>query len=59
MGYSHFTFQQLDQESDRLARGFRRLGVTAGTRLVLMVRPSLEFIAYDLRACSRSGPSSS
>ncbi len=43
--YSHLTFEQLDQESDRLARGIFRMGVTPGTRLVLMVRPGLEFIA--------------
>jgi acyl-CoA synthetase (AMP-forming)/AMP-acid ligase II len=43
--YSHLTFQQLDRESDRLARGLRQMGVIPGTRLVLMVRPSLEFIA--------------
>jgi acyl-CoA synthetase (AMP-forming)/AMP-acid ligase II len=45
MTYSHVTFQQLDRESDRLARGLRDLGVTAGTRIVLMVRPGIEFIA--------------
>lgn len=43
--YSHLTFRQLDQETDRLARGLRQMGVTPGTRMVLMVRPSLEFIA--------------
>lgn len=43
--YSQLTFQQLDQESDRIARGLQRWGVVPGTRLVLMVRPSLEFIA--------------
>ncbi|MES2792594.1 MAG: AMP-binding protein, partial [Planctomycetota bacterium] len=43
--YSHLTFQQLDRESDRLARGLQQMGVTPGMRLVLMVRPSLEFIA--------------
>ena len=43
--YSHLTFQQLDRESDRLARGLQQLGVAQGTRMVLMVRPSLEFIA--------------
>ena len=42
--WSQLTFQQLDRDSDRLARGLVRLGVTPGTRLVLMVRPSLEFI---------------
>jgi olefin beta-lactone synthetase len=40
--YAQWTFRQLDQESDRLARGLR---VKPGCRMVLMVRPSLEFIA--------------
>lgn len=43
--YSHLTFEQLDRESDRLARGLVRMGVTPGMRMVLMVRPGLEFIA--------------
>ncbi len=43
--YSHLTFQQLDEESDRLAQGLIDYGVQPGTRIVLMVRPSLEFIA--------------
>ncbi|MHC4880128.1 MAG: fatty acid CoA ligase family protein, partial [Planctomycetota bacterium] len=43
--YSHLTFQQLDQESDRLAQGLLDFGVQPGSRIVLMVRPSLEFIA--------------
>ncbi len=43
--YSSLTFRQLDQESDRLARGLIQLGVKPGTRMALMVRPSLEFIA--------------
>jgi olefin beta-lactone synthetase len=43
--YAQLTFAQLDQECDRLARGLREMGVRPGCRLVLMVRPSLEFIA--------------
>ena len=43
--YTHLTFEQLERESDRLARGLTRMGVKPGTRMVLMVRPSLEFIA--------------
>ncbi|MDA1164948.1 MAG: fatty acid CoA ligase family protein [Planctomycetota bacterium] len=43
--YSHLTFAQLDNESDRLAHGLSHYGVQTGHRLVLMVRPSLEFIA--------------
>jgi acyl-CoA synthetase (AMP-forming)/AMP-acid ligase II len=39
------TFQQLDEQSDRLARGLARLGVQRAMRTVLMVPPSLEFYA--------------
>lgn len=43
--YSQLTFRQLDEESDRLASGLAAMGVVPGHRLVLMVRPSIEFIA--------------
>lgn len=43
--YSHLTFEQLDRDSDRLARGLLGMGVKPGMRLVLAVAPSLEFIA--------------
>lgn len=45
VAYTHLTFAQLDEESDRLAKGLIDFGVQPGHRLVLMVRPSLEFIA--------------
>ena len=45
VAYSHLTFEQLDRESDRLARGLQAMGVTPGSRLALPVPPSLEFIA--------------
>lgn len=43
--YSHFTFQQLDRESDVIARGLELHGIGRGVRTVLMVKPSLEFFA--------------
>jgi len=43
--YSHLTFRQLDRESDCLAYGMERVGITRGTRTILMVKPSLEFFA--------------
>jgi len=43
--WSQLTFDQLDQEADQIARGLIRLGIMPGMRLVLMVPPSLEFIA--------------
>ena len=43
--YGQVTFEQLDQDSDRIARGLREMGVTPGTRLALLVRPSIDFIS--------------
>ncbi|MBI3464977.1 MAG: AMP-binding protein, partial [Planctomycetes bacterium] len=43
--YARYTFRELDQDSDRLARGLRRLGVQPGTRLALLVRPGFDFIS--------------
>ncbi len=43
--YTHFTFKQLDAECDRYAFGMTRAGICKGTRVLLMVKPSLEFIA--------------
>lgn len=45
VSYTHLTFRQLDDEATRIARGLVRMGVRPGHRIVLMVRPSLEFIA--------------
>jgi len=39
------TFRQLDELSGRMARGLQRRGAGPGRRLVLMVRPGIEFIA--------------
>ena len=43
--YRHVTFQELDQDSDRIARGLRAMGVVPGTRLALLVRPGIDFIS--------------
>jgi acyl-CoA synthetase (AMP-forming)/AMP-acid ligase II len=45
VAYAHLTFRQLDRESDRLAQGLVKAGITRGTRTILMVKPSLEFFA--------------
>jgi olefin beta-lactone synthetase len=41
----HWTFRQLDRESDRVAQGLRNLGIGRGVRTVLMVKPSLSFFS--------------
>lgn len=39
------TFAELDREADRIATGLVSIGVRPGHRIVLMVRPGIEFIA--------------
>src|SRR5262245_3012665 len=41
--HTHWTFRQLDHESDEMARALVRAGIGRGVRTVLMVKPSLEF----------------
>jgi olefin beta-lactone synthetase len=43
--YVHWTFEQLDRESDILARGLTAVGIGRGVRTALMVKPGLEFFA--------------
>jgi len=43
VAYTHLTFQQLDQESDRLAAALEKIGITRSVRTVLMVKPSIDF----------------
>ena len=50
LAYSHLTFQQLDRESDCLARGLHSMGVAPFTRLVLMVRFGIEFVSLVFAA---------
>jgi olefin beta-lactone synthetase len=41
----HATYRQLNEESDRLARGLSAIGIGRGVRTVLMVQPGIEFFA--------------
>ena len=43
--YRHVTFRQLDEDSDRIARGLCAMGALPGTRLALLVPPGIDFIA--------------
>jgi olefin beta-lactone synthetase len=40
--HTHLTYAQLDEESDAIACGLDRVGISRGVRTVLMVRPSVE-----------------
>ncbi|MBM4093232.1 MAG: AMP-binding protein [Planctomycetes bacterium] len=43
--YRQVTFRELDQDSTLLADGLRSLGARPGTRVALLVRPGIDFIA--------------
>ncbi len=43
-GYATCTFRELDDDATALARGLIELGVTPGMRLVLLVKPGVEFV---------------
>ena len=45
VAYTHLTFSQLNEECDRYADGLNKYGIGKGVKTLLMVRPSLEFIA--------------
>jgi olefin beta-lactone synthetase len=45
IAYIHLTYRELNNESDRLAAGFDRLGIRRGVRTALMVPPGLYFYA--------------
>jgi len=52
--YTHYTYAELDAQSDLIARGLATVGIRRGVRTVLMVRPSLEFFALTF-ALVKSG----
>ncbi len=52
--YDEVTFAQLEHDVERLARGIVALGARPGTRIALLVRPSIDFIALVF-ALIRSG----
>lgn len=43
VAYSQITFRQLEEETNRFARGFNRIGIKRGTKTVLMITPGIEF----------------
>ncbi|HUO09667.1 MAG TPA: fatty acid CoA ligase family protein [Phycisphaerae bacterium] len=45
LSYTRTTFQQLNDKSDRLARGLAAVGIATGTRTALCLRPGVDFFA--------------
>jgi acyl-CoA synthetase (AMP-forming)/AMP-acid ligase II len=46
VAHTHYTFLQLDAESDHIAQALSALGIGPGVRTVFMVKPSLDFLAF-------------
>ena len=47
-----YTYQQLDEVSDRIANGLQAYGIKKGTRTVVMVKPVSIFLLWSLRYSS-------
>jgi len=45
IAYVHYTFAQLNQRCDIFAHGFQTAGIKANMRVILMVKPGLDFFA--------------
>lgn len=43
--YHEATFRELEEDSNRLARGMLDMGMTPGMRVVLMVKPGVDFLS--------------
>ena len=43
--YDEITFAELEADSNRIASGLQKLGVPNGARIVLLVRPGIDFIS--------------
>jgi len=43
--YTHLTYRQLDQDSDRIAHGLLGMEIGRGCRALVMVRPGLDFFS--------------
>jgi olefin beta-lactone synthetase len=43
--YTHLTYRQLDQDSNWIAHGLRMIGISRGSRAVVMIPPCLDFFS--------------
>ncbi|HNX77225.1 MAG TPA: fatty acid CoA ligase family protein [Candidatus Rifleibacterium sp.] len=51
VSYTGLTFRQLEEETNRFARGFNRVGIRRGTRTVVMIKPGIEFFIAFFALC--------
>jgi acyl-CoA synthetase (AMP-forming)/AMP-acid ligase II len=41
--YAHLTFRQLEEETNRYARGYKKIGINRGCKTVVMIKPGIDF----------------
>jgi len=51
VAYTQITFKQLEEDSNRFARGLNRIGIGRGTKTVLMITPGIEFFIAFMALC--------
>ena len=49
--YSALTFKQLEEESNRFARGFEKIGIKRGTKVVVLILPGIEMYITWFALC--------
>lgn len=49
--YTGLTFKQLEDETNRYAHGFEKIGITRGTKTVVMIKPGIEFFIAFFALC--------
>lgn len=51
VAYTGMTFRQLEEETNRFARGLNRIGIRRGTKTVVMIKPGIEFFTAFFALC--------
>ncbi|MEW6710760.1 MAG: fatty acid CoA ligase family protein, partial [Candidatus Riflebacteria bacterium] len=47
VAYTHLTFKQLEEETNRYACGLRKIGIKRGTKTVVMIKPGIDlFVTF-------------
>jgi acyl-CoA synthetase (AMP-forming)/AMP-acid ligase II len=51
VAYTGLTFRQLEEETNRFARGLNKAGIRRGTKTVVMIKPGVEFFVAFFALC--------
>lgn len=51
VAYTQLTFKQLEEETNRYARGLNRIGIKRGTKTVVMIKPGIDLLITFFALC--------